>query len=412
MKLNYLSLPKNDWLTFFLLSSFPISIILGNFFINLYYLLFTFNFMFNFKQNKFFFFNKINYLLIFFFCSLLLTVFFSQNWQNSLPRVIKFVFIFILLIESQRLVCNNEEKINFIFKIWSIIFASVCFDIVFEIIFGHNLLGFTSYMPGRIASFFGDELVVGAFFHGFVLYFVAYSFSNYPQNKNLIVIIIIILIMVSFFIGERSNFLKVFFSLFIFSTIIFKIKPLKNFLILISVILIMTIFLNFNEDYKIRYYDQTKQIFKNNGVSHFFSNSQYGAHQIVAYKIFKNYPLFGVGVKNFRTESAKKIYEEKNKPYNSWRQATHPHQLHLEFLSETGIIGYISFLIFILSSVIIGIKKYLISKNLYLLSSLIFIASSVLPILPSGSFLSTFSGGIFWINYVIMCVLTLVKFKD
>lgn len=342
----------------------------------------------------------------------MLTVFFSLNWQNSLPRVIKVAFVFFFLIECQRLTYNNEKKINSIFKIWSIIFTVVCFDIIFEIIYGHNLMGYISPMPGRISSFFNDELVVGAFFHGFVLYFLAYLFSKYPEKKTIIAIMVLVLIMISFFIGERSNFLKVFFSLFIFSTIIFKIKPLKNILIIIFIISLITIFLNLNVSYKSRYYDQMKQIFQKDGVANFFLNTQYGAHQIVAYEIFKNYPLFGVGIKNFRIESNKKKYEDKNKPFNDLRQGTHPHQVHLEFLSETGIIGYLSFFTFILGCLIIGIKKYLLTRNLYLLSSLIFICSSILPILPSGSLLSTFTGGIFWLNFVIMSVLIMGKFKS
>jgi O-antigen ligase len=391
MNIDYLTIKKKDLLTYILLSFFPISIISGNFYINLFYLLFAFNFLLNFKQNKLFINNKINYLLIFFFFGLLITVFFSVNWQNSLPRIIKIIFIFFFLVESQRFIHFNKEKINYIFKIWSIIFIIVFFDVVFEIIFGHNLLGFTSYIPGRIASFFGSELVVGAFFHGFVLYFVAYFFFQFSKKKILITAILLILIIISFLIGERSTF--------------------KNILILFFIISVLAIFLNYNKDYKLRYYDQLKKIFQKDGVTYFFSNTQYGAHQITAYKIFKNYPIFGVGIKNFRTESAKKIYEDKNMPSNALRQATHPHQVHFEFLSETGIFGYITFLTFIIGSLIIGIRKYLISKNHYLLSSIIFIATSILPILPSGSFLSTFSSGIFWLNFFVMSSLTLDKFK-
>ena len=84
------------------------------------------------------------------------------------------------------------------------------------------------------------------------------------------------------------------------------------------------------------------------------------------------------------------------------RQATHPHQIHHEFLSETGIFGYLCFLIFILSSIYLGLKSYISSKNLYQLSSIIFIFISLLPLLPSGSFLSTYTSGIFWLNFAIM----------
>ena len=50
----------------------------------------------------------------------------------------------------------------------------------------------------------------------------------------------------------------------------------------------------------------------------------------------------------------------------------------------------------------LGIKNYIKEKNLYQLSSIIFIMMTLMPILTSGSFLSTFTSGIFWLNYAIM----------
>ena len=162
------------------------------------------------------------------------------------------------------------------------------------------------------------------------------------------------------------------------------------------------IFLNINENYKYRYFGQIKTIYQKNGIQNYLKNSQYGAHYSTAYKIFKAHPFFGVGIKNFRFESKKKVYGDDSYKHNEGRQATHPHQTHFEFLSETGIFGYLSFIIFILGSVIIGMKFYLKNNNLYLLSSTIFILTYMIPLLPSGSFLSTFTSGIFWINYSIM----------
>ena len=45
---------------------------------------------------------------------------------------------------------------------------------------------------------------------------------------------------------------------------------------------------------------------------------------------------------------------------------------------------------------------WLKNKNPFLLSSIVFIVVSLNPILPSGSFFTTFSATIFWINYAIM----------
>jgi len=407
----YPIIEKADLLTFFLLITFPISLILGNAVINIYFLFFSISFFFNFKKNLNLINNKINYFLLFFFFSLLINLIFSIDLINSVPRVIKILLVFLFALEIQRFVIYNKlEKINLLFKIWSFIFFIIIIDVIFEFFIGHNLIGYSSYMPGRIASFFGDELVIGAFFHGFVLFFISYLVNEYPEKKLFLTITILILLYASFIIGERSNFLKTFISLIIYSFLVLKINNTKKITAIFFIFLIIASIINFNKDYKYRYYDQIKNIYGKNAWNYFLKNSQYGAHQLVAFQIFKDNLLFGVGIKNFMSESYNLKYNNNN-PNNNLRVGTHPHQLHMQFLSETGLFGYISFLIFIIGSVFLGIKEYLKSKNLYLLSSIIFVISTLIPIIPSGSFFSTFSGGIFWINFIIMSALIERKTK-
>ena len=160
--------------------------------------------------------------------------------------------------------------------------------------------------------------------------------------------------------------------------------------------------MNFNKDYKYRYFTQIQNLYQKDGLIDYYKNSQYGAHHSTAIKIFYEYPIFGVGIKNFRYESIKEKYNNSEYKSSNARQATHPHQIHLEFLSETGIFGYFCFLVFILFSIIISFRNYLKNQNIFQLSSIIFIISSLIPILPSGSFLSTFNSGIFWINFAVM----------
>ena len=156
----------------FLLAFYPVALIIGNLLINMTILLFSVSFFINLKKNKVYFKQEIFYLLIFFFISLLINLFFSTNFENSLPRIIKMFFIIIFVFEIQRLVQNDKYGyMKYIYLFWFMIFVILTIDIIFEIIVGHNILGFISYMPGRIASFFGDELIVGAFYHGFVLFF-------------------------------------------------------------------------------------------------------------------------------------------------------------------------------------------------------------------------------------------------
>ena len=97
-----------------------------------------------------------------------------------------------------------------------------------------------------------------------------------------------------------------------------------------------------------------------------------------------------------------KKYEKVKEWSNEHIKSTHPHQINFEILSETGIFGFACYVIFFFLSLIKAFKEYLKNKNLLLLSSIIFIVVSLNPILPSGSFFTTYSATIFWINYAIM----------
>jgi O-antigen ligase len=391
-----------DYTYLVILATFPLALIFGNFLTNLFIFLFSISFFINFNENKSIFNNKVFYLLAFFFLSLIINVIFSLNSENSLPRAIKIFFIIIFIFEIKRLFKNYQNShFKLIYKTWFIVFLILTIDIIFEIIFGYNITGNKSYMPGRISSFFGDELVVGAFYHGFVLFFL--SFLIFKNSKSYFLIIsICVVLLVSFFIGERSNFIKLFISVIFFSFLALNYNYKSKLVALVFVIIALITFINLNDTYKLRYFVQLKVLFSENGYSDYLKKSQYGAHRDAAIKIFKDNILFGTGIKNFRYESSKKKYENKEFLKTEIRQATHPHQIHYEFLSETGIFGYICFIVFILSSVYLGFKSYLSSRNLYQLSSIIFIITSLLPLLPSGSFLSTYTSGIFWLNFAIM----------
>ena len=157
-----------------------------------------------------------------------------------------------------------------------------------------------------------------------------------------------------------------------------------------------------NNDLKHRYYHQVKSLYSKDGFIKYFKESQYGAHQATAFKIFTKNKLVGIGVKNFRIESNKDIYKDDEYKKTKYRQATHPHQIHVELLSETGLFGYLSFLTLIIYSLYFSILNYLKNKDLYQLSTIIFLFTSLIPVLPTGSIFSTFYGGIFWFNFGLM----------
>ncbi len=406
-------LNKDNFL-FYLFSLFPISILLGNFAINASIIIISVIFMIDLIAEKKHIINekKILILLFFFFISLLINLIFTNNIYLSSPRVIKF-FLLIYFISSFRylLLKFSDNQIAKIYKIWSIILLVVIIDLIFEFYVGTNIIGLRSIMPGRLASFTGEESVIGNFFSGFVLLFLSYFFYRYPSYKNFNFLLAIFTIIISFIIGERANFIKTFIIVIFFVLIVYDFKLKIKIFTFSAVSLLLILFVTQNENYKSRYFYQVAKKISTTGISGYLQSSQYGAHYNVAYKIFKDNPIFGVGIKNFRIESGNKKYDNLKHPLNNLRSATHPHQLHYEFLAETGIFGYVCFLIFIFISLYWSIKSYLRKKNIFQLSGILFILISILPLLPSGSFLSTYTSSLFWINYSIMMGYTNIKPK-
>ena len=396
---------KNSLIVLF--SVFPIAILLGNLSINLSIILISLIFLVSLVAKKITFKNQNRtfLLLAFFFISLVINLLFSNNFGLSAPRVIKFIFIIFFITSFKFLIINlRENQINKIYKIWSIIFTIVVIDLIIEFFKGTNIIGLSSVMPGwRLASFTGMESVIGNYFFGFVLIVLAYVYQNITNGKKLNLFLAIFFIIISFIIGERANFIKTFLIITCFIFLVYDFSLRSKIFSLLAFATLTIILLNFNTSYKNRYFSPHLQtLLEKDGLSKYLQTSQYGAQYNVAIEIFKDNPVFGVGIKNYRIENLNSKYNDLKHKENRLRWGTHPHQIHLEILSETGLFGFICFFIFMALSIFFSIKSYLINKNFYQLSGILFILASMLPLLPSGSFLSTYTSSIFWLNYALM----------
>ena len=94
---------------------------------------------------------------------------------------------------------------------------------------------------------------------------------------------------------------------------------------------------------------------------------------------------------------------------------THPHNIHIQFLSELGILGYIFLLVaflFLLITVFSIFLKYirankLKNKEKFLFFSLIGLLLSIFPFFPSGNFFNNWLSVIFFFN--MACLVFLIK---
>ncbi len=75
-----------------------------------------------------------------------------------------------------------------------------------------------------------------------------------------------------------------------------------------------------------------------------------------AINAFKHHPIIGIGVYSFPFESAQ-YYTISKELFKDYVKGLSPHITYLAVLTETGILGFIGFIIFLISSIRLGIKS-------------------------------------------------------
>ena len=219
-------------ISIFLFTLLPISLILGNFAINLNILIIDILTLYlcfikkdwDWTKEKFFKLLIIFYIFLIF--NSVYSYYFSTHATNSgLIRSLTFIK-FIIFAYSFKILVTDKITLRKIMLYWTCIIAVVIFDIFFESIFGNNILGNVSPDKTRIISFFKNETVVGSLILCFGYTITAYYLSqNFKIKINIILNFLLILIPITILItGERSNFIK---SLIIFSFIIIFINQQK-----------------------------------------------------------------------------------------------------------------------------------------------------------------------------------------
>ena len=124
-------------------------------------------------------------------------------------------------------------------------------------------------------------------------------------------------------------------------------------------------------------------------------------------------PLLGSGAKTFRyiCDEDKYKVDRFKEPFKFWQFScsTHPHNLYMQILSETGIIGFIFLMCFFIYIIINLFKKLLknITETYYKKSIYICLLVNFFPFAPSGNFFNNYVSMI----YILPISLMLLKPK-
>ncbi len=372
----------------------PISIILGNLVVNIVSstcVLIYFSLIFKrkiFYKNYKSYFNVFYALMIFFLVNLVL----SSNFQMSFVSVLGFIRYYFLFLVI--LFCLNEIK-DFKNIFPKIIFISVIFvviDVFIQNFFLVDLFG--NEIEGshgrRLSGPFGDEGVAGSFISKLFFLSCVYLYSN-NLGKKLIFPIIIASTIAVILTNERSASIMFFTATLIFF-IFCNLKLWKKFILLLLTIFFLVTLINTNSNLKSHFVDIPLKYFKDN---------HHKAHYLTSFEIFKENKIFGSGIKTFRYVCGDKKYENIKSKYAENRCATHPHNIYLEILSETGAFGLIIFSIinlYITFFLIINFfKKVSYRQEILFLFSNFFIL--FWPLQTTGAFFSTWNGIFYWIFF-------------
>lgn len=430
-----LSIPRIYFFLFFL------SLVISNFFINLFI---TLSFIFYFKKIniKELLKNKTICLVIFYFIFIFINAFFHDPINLKNFTIIRFLFI-ILLIFSIKNIINFENDLK---NICLLFLLFISFDLIFQNLFEYDLFGFEK-TDDALTGPFRDELA-GSFLSKLWIFSGLYILNNKNYKQNLFYFIIIL---TGIILASERMALFHFVSITAIFLLIFILSNNKNtskFCVIFSLILVLIISLNvdrvkvqligktlnqigFNKlsyiliantdlvknsrsldsydeiekkkakevlkdiysKYNIKYHKSIEFAYLYWGYENIKFSSPHAKLFNSAKLIYKENFYFGTGVKTFQKQCDTNI-KIINDPFN-FQCSTHPHNLHIQILQETGFVGYIFFLLVIIWILYFSFKNFLLNKNLFHLGYLIGLILFLLP-LPSGNFFGTWPSSYFW----------------
>ena len=341
-------------------------------------------------------------LFFIFYLVLLLGSFFAEHKILSFKSSLFYFRFGLFSIFFWFLIDKNNKILSYLFYILLFCFSILIADSIFQYVNGYNIFNMKIVSQSRISSFFGDELKMGGYLMRFTPLLAALFFLNHNQKKEKTylpyVLIYVFFIQISIFLsGERTSF---FLYNFIIILLVIFINNNNFTKVSIFVVYILLTFALVTSDtpHKKGLIDKTlnnTKILEADKKKIIFSQ-KYNEHFISAYRMFKDNKIIGIGVKNFREICKKEKY---NLSKNTC--TTHPHNIPLQLLSETGLIGFSFYLIlnivfwFLLAKSLIQriFYKKIIFSN-FQISLIIFFVTIIWPIAPYGNFFNNWLSAI------------------
>ena len=306
-------------------------------------------------------------------------------------------------------ILNDIKSLKKFFVSITIVLIFIIFDTWWQFLFDYDIFGFEKYSADRLTGPFKNNPHVGAWIAKLVLlppmFLILYKklkLQHYKNHLTYIFFIVSSILFLSVFItGERMALLLILANIFIIyiGIILDKIISLKKMvlLLLISFFGISIFAYSFPDTTQRAYFSTIEKIIN-------WRSSDYGLVWQSAYDVWMQSPFFGVGLHKYR-EACENLGIYGSSYLNAIGSGVcfHPHNISLQLLSETGLVGFILFYTMVCFLTFSSLKTFY-TKKLWLSFALVFniIFTCFLPISSNTSFFANKYGAIIWLLIGVM----------
>ena len=439
----------------YIFAFFPVSFIFGNLVTNINLALFCILGIFYLRSKIFEI--KLNLILkvifLFFFIiffstslSFIKSLYIDGYEYNQLVRLVKsivFFRYFLMLLIIYHLSELNILNFKYFFGSAALVTLIVASDVIFQYIFGFNIIGLEGYNSHN-SGFFGKEWIAGGFIQNFSFFAILFSFFILKKRNNLRFVLILVTICLLgsaiLYSGNRAPLILFFLGLFLLFVFNKKLRKVITVSAVCFFMLFKFVFLTdptIRNSYQSAYHNITglfSPLHKFN-VETTLNREKENSEQKIENEqyLFPVYPqydgffrsfdprirlfltsidtwkknkIFGNGIKSFRIDCfslvGSAVYPERG--YNLYPEvmlfknnrlcSNHPHNYYFEILTETGIVGIVITFIIAILFIFFILKNFKIFngnniEHFILLAATISLILEVFPFKPTGSIFTT-----------------------
>ena len=349
------------------------------------------------------------FALIFWIYCLTINSAFSINPTESLAYSLFFIRWPIFAMALAYWILTDIKSLKKFLLAMTLVLIFIIFDTWWQFFFEQDIFGFEKYTPNRLTGPFKGNPHVGAWVAKLILlpplFLILYDKLKLQEHQNCLTysffIISTILFLSVAITGERMALLLTLASIFILfiGLALNKIFLLKkiSILLLFSFFAILIFSYSFPHITERAYFSTIEKILN-------WRTSDYGLVWQSAYDVWVQSPLFGAGLHKYREACENLgIYGSSYLNAIGGGVCFHPHNISIQLLSETGLVGFILFYAMVVVLAFTSLKIYFTSK-LWLSFALVFniIFTCFLPIASSTSFFANKYGAIVWLLVGVM----------